>query len=113
MPADLEDFWNRLGFALVQGYGMTKTTALVTLNHPFRIGHGTIGKALSGREVRISDDGEILVRGDMLAAATWQGGTLRPRGGEWLATGDLAAKDESGELRFLGRRGEVIVTVRG
>jgi long-chain acyl-CoA synthetase len=113
LPADLENFWNRLGFALIQGYGMTETTALVTLNHPFRIGHGTIGKALPGREVRISDEGEILVRGDMLAAATWQGGTMRPRRGEWLATGDLAAKDESGELRFLGRKGEVIVTSAG
>jgi long-chain acyl-CoA synthetase len=113
LPADLEDFWNRLGFALIQGYGMTETTALVTLNHPFRIGHGTIGKALPGREVRISDEGEILVRGDMLATATWQGGTMRPRRGEWLATGDLAAKDESGELRFLGRKGEVIVTGAG
>jgi long-chain acyl-CoA synthetase len=85
----------------------------VTLNHPFRIGHGTIGKALPGREVRISDEGEILVRGDMLATATWQGGTMRPRQGEWLATGDLGAKDESGELRFLGRKGEVIVTGAG
>jgi long-chain acyl-CoA synthetase len=113
LSADLEDFWNRLGFALIQGYGMTETTALVTLNHPFRIGHGTIGKPLPGREVRISDDGEILVRGDMLAGATWQGGTMRPRSGEWLATGDLAAKDESGELRFLGRKGEVIVTGAG
>jgi long-chain acyl-CoA synthetase len=113
LPADLEDFWNRLGFALIQGYGMTETTALVTLNHPFRIGHGTIGKALPGREVRISDEGEILVRGDMLATATWQGGTMRPRPGEWLATGDLGARDESGELRFLGRKGEVIVTGAG
>jgi long-chain acyl-CoA synthetase len=113
LPADLEDFWNRLGFALIQGYGMTETTALVTLNHPFRIGHGTIGKALPGREVRISDEGEILVRGDMLATATWQAGTMRPRRGEWLATGDLAAKDESGELRFLGRKGDVIVTIAG
>jgi long-chain acyl-CoA synthetase len=113
LPADLEDFWNRLGFALIQGYGMTETTALVTLNHPFRIGHGTIGKALPGREVRISDEGEILVRGDMLATATWQGGTMRPRRDDWLATGDLAAKDESGELRFLGRKGEVIVTGAG
>ncbi|QEE28952.1 AMP-binding protein [Terriglobus albidus] len=113
LPADLEDFWNRLGFALIQGYGMTETTALVTLNHPFRIGHGTIGKVLPGREVRISDEGEILVRGDMLATATWQGGALRQRPAEWLATGDLATKNESGELRFLGRKGEVIVTGAG
>ena len=60
LPADLEDFWNMLGFALIQGYGMTETTALVTLNHPFRIEHGTIGKALPGREIRISDDGRNL-----------------------------------------------------
>jgi long-chain acyl-CoA synthetase len=113
LPAELENFWNRLGFALIQGYGMTETTALVTLNHPFRIGHGTIGKALPGREVRIGDDGEIHVRGDMLAAATWQGGKVRPRQGEWLATGDLATREESGELRFLGRKGDVIVTGAG
>ncbi len=113
VPAELETFWNRLGFALVQGYGMTETAALVTLNHPFRIGQGTIGKALPGREVRISDEGEILVRGDMLAAATWQGGGMRPREGEWLATGDLATENESGELRFLGRKGDVIVTGAG
>jgi long-chain acyl-CoA synthetase len=102
-----------LGFALIQGYGMTETTALVTLNHPFRIQQGTIGKPLPGREVRISDDGEILVRGDMLAEATWQGGTMRQREGEWLTTGDLATKNESGELRFLGRKSEVIVTGAG
>jgi long-chain acyl-CoA synthetase len=113
LPAELEGFWNRLGFALIQGYGMTETAALVTLNHPFRIGQGTIGKALPGREVRISDEGEILVRGDMLARATWQGGTMRQREGEWLATGDLAAENESGELRFLGRKGDVIVTGAG
>ncbi|WP_263418191.1 AMP-binding protein [Terriglobus albidus] len=113
LAADLEDFWNKLGFALIQGYGTTETTALVTLNHPFRIGRGTIGKALPGREVRISDNGEILVRGDMVATATWQGGSLRPRQAEWLATGDLATKDTSGELRFLGRKGDVIVTGAG
>ena len=113
LPAELEGFWNRLGFALIQGYGMTETAALVTLNHPFRIGQGTIGKALPGREVRISDEGEILVRGDMLARATWQGGSMRQREGEWLATGDLAAENESGELRFLGRKGDVIVTGAG
>jgi long-chain acyl-CoA synthetase len=113
LPAELEGFWNRLGFALIQGYGMTETAALVTLNHPFRIGQGTIGKALPGREVRISGEGEILVRGDMLARSTWQGGAMRPRESEWLATGDLAAENESGELRFLGRKGDVIVTGAG
>ena len=113
LAPDLEDFWNRLGFALIQGYGMTETTALVTLNHPFHIRRGTIGKPLPGREVRINEDGELLVRGDVLAAGTWQGGGIHRRTEEWLATGDLAAQDETGEMRFLGRKGEVIVTSAG
>lgn len=113
LAPDLEKFWSGLGFALIQGYGMTETAALVTLNHPFRIGQGTIGRTLPGREVRISDDGEILVRGDMLAQATWSGGAMRQRPGEWFATGDLAAQEESGELRFLGRKSDVIVTRAG
>ena len=113
LPADLEAFWNRLGFALIQGYGMTETAALVTLNHPFHIAPGTIGKPLPGREVKITDEGEILVRGDMLSSATWQRGAMHPREGEWLSTGDLAERSESGELKFLGRKGDVIVTASG
>ncbi|GGG71379.1 AMP-binding protein [Edaphobacter dinghuensis] len=113
LPADLERFWNQLGLALIQGYGMTETAALITLNHPFRVAHGTIGKALPGREIRLSSEGEILVRGEMLATSTWQNGAMYPREGEWLATGDLAAESNSGELRFLGRRNDVIVTAAG
>jgi long-chain acyl-CoA synthetase len=113
LPAELEAFWSRLGFALIQGYGMTETAALVTLNHPFHIAPGTIGRALPGREVKISEEGEILVRGEMLSGATWAGGRMRAREGEWLATGDLAEKNAAGELRFLGRKGDVIVTGAG
>ena len=113
LPAELETFWNRLGFALIQGYGMTETAALVTLNHPFHIAPGSIGKALPGREVKITDEGEILVRGEMLSGATWAGGRMHAREGEWLATGDLAEKNAAGDLRFLGRKGDVIVTGAG
>jgi long-chain acyl-CoA synthetase len=113
LPEEIEEFWNRIGIALIQGYGMTETTALVTLNHPFKIAQGTIGKTLPGREVRLSDEGEILVRGDMLAGATWQHGAIRKREGEWLATGDLGIQNENGELKFLGRKGDVIVTSGG
>ena len=113
LSAELEGFWNRVGWALIQGYGLTETAALVTLNHPFKIGRGTIGKALPGREVKLSEEGEILVRGAMLAEATWQDGRMRARESEWLATGDLAAQEASGELRFLGRKSDVIVTGAG
>ncbi len=113
LPAEVEQFWNALGFVLVQGYGMTETTALATLNHPMHPTRGSIGKPLAGREVRLAEDGEILVRGPMLAAGTWRNGGIEPRSGEWLHTGDLGAVDASGEMRFLGRKSDVIVAASG
>jgi long-chain acyl-CoA synthetase len=113
LPPAVEQFWNALGFVVVQGYGMTETTALITLNHPFHVARGTIGKPLPGREVKLGPDGEVLVRGPMISGATWSGGELRQREGEWLATGDLAETEPTGELRFLGRKSEVIVTAAG
>jgi long-chain acyl-CoA synthetase len=113
LPADLESFWTTLGFALIQGYGMTETTALVTLNHPFKIARGSIGKPLAGREVQLGPDGEILVRGDSIAAQVWQHGGFAARDQEWLATGDLATRNAAGELIFAGRKSDVIVTSAG
>src|SRR6185312_13240558 len=88
LPSELESFWRAVGLAVIQGYGMTETAALVTLNHPFKIGRGTLGKPLPGREVKIGEGGEVLVRGAMVSRATWQAGAMRPREDEWLATGD-------------------------
>ena len=113
LPGPLENFWNAVGLVLVQGYGMTETTAIITLNHPFHVAQGTIGKPLPGREVKLAPDGEVLVRGASISSATWSGGQLHERTGEWLATGDLAETEASGELRFLGRKSEVIVTANG
>jgi long-chain acyl-CoA synthetase len=113
LPPALELFWGRLGYAVIQGYGMTETAALVTLNHPFHVGRGTLGKPLPGREVRLSPEGEILVRGDVVSTSTWSNGAIHPRSSGWLATGDLATQDATGDLRFSGRRGDVIVTAAG
>lgn len=113
LAGPLERFWNAMGFVVIQGYGMTETTALITLNHPFHVAQGTVGKPLEGREVKLGPDGEVLVRGGMISGATWQGGQLRPREEEWLATGDLAEREPSGDLKFLGRKSEVIVTSSG
>ena len=113
LAGPLEQFWNSLGFVVVQGYGMTETTALITLNHPFHVARGTIGKPLPGREVKIGPDGEVLVRGPMISTATWSSGELRQREDEWLATGDLAETQTTGELRFMGRKSETIVTAAG
>jgi long-chain acyl-CoA synthetase len=113
LPGALEQFWNALGFVVVQGYGMTETSALITLNHPFHVARGMIGKPLPGREVKLGPDGEVLVRGAMISGASWSGGALQPRQDEWLATGDLAETQPGGELRFVGRKSEVIVTASG
>ena len=113
LPSSLEQFWNALGLVVIQGYGMTETTALITLNHPFHVASGTIGKPLPGREVKISPDGEVLVRGPMISTMSWTDGKLQARKEEWLATGDIAESQATGELKFLGRKSEVIVTAAG
>jgi long-chain acyl-CoA synthetase len=109
----LEQFWNGLGFVVVQGYGMTESSALITLNHPFHVARGSIGKPMAGREVKLGPDGEVLVRGAVISGGIWRNGAFQPRQDEWLATGDLAEVAGSGELRFLGRKSEVIVTASG
>src|SRR5690348_11318041 len=68
-----EMFLKHIGYAVVQGYGMTETASLISLNHPFRATEGTIGKILPGREFRLADDGEILVRGESVAGGYWEG----------------------------------------
>jgi long-chain acyl-CoA synthetase len=113
LDSDAEQFWTTLGFVVVQGYGMTETTALVSLNHPFHPARGTIGQVLPGREVRLTTEGEILVKGETVSGATWTGGKALPRESEWLSTGDLGTLDAAGSLSFRGRKKDVIVTAAG
>src|SRR5579864_5261307 len=77
LAAESEDFFKRLGYAVVQGYGMTETASLISLNHPFRAAQGSIGKVLPGREFRLAEDGEILVRGENVSAGYWRDGGLQ------------------------------------
>jgi len=118
LSAETEEFFRRLGYAVVQGYGMTETASLISLNHPFRAAQGSIGKVLPGREFRLAEDGEILVRGENVASGYWQGGALSDsnpaqENGGWLRTGDLGELDAEGNLRFRGRKKSVIVTPAG
>src|SRR5207245_1234404 len=112
-----EEFWGRLGFAVIQGYGLTETTSLISVNHPFKTGKGSIGKVLAGREVKLTPDGEILVRGGGVASGYWSGGELRPVANQedegWYHTGDIGEFDSDGNLFFKGRKKDVIVTSAG
>src|SRR5271165_1414997 len=78
LPADTEDFFKRLGYAVVQGYGMTETASLISLNHPFRATKGSLGKVLPGRQFRLAEDGEILVRGENVSPGYWQNNSVPP-----------------------------------
>jgi long-chain acyl-CoA synthetase len=119
LDAETEEFWGRLGYAAIQGYGLTETTSLISVNHPFRLGKGSIGKVLPGREVKLAEDGEILIRGGGVAAGYWDGERRQGVVDEvtdkdgWYRTGDVGALDEAGNLYFKGRKKEVIVTPGG
>ncbi|MBI4750081.1 MAG: AMP-binding protein [Acidobacteria bacterium] len=114
LDQNLEAFWRHLGFALIQGYGMTETASLVSVVHPFKLSQGSIGKALPGRELKLDDGGEILVRGENIAAGVWQGDKIQPLSDDgWLRTGDIGSRDAEGNLFFRGRKKEVIVTGAG
>ena len=114
LNAETEKFWRRLGFAVIQGYGMTETAALISVNHPFKLGHGSIGRVMPGQEVKLSENGEILVRGENVSPGYWrdnaQSGAADPG---WFRTGDVGEMDPEGNLYFKGRQKEVIVTSAG
>jgi len=112
---EVEAFWTRLGFLVVQGYGLTETSPVVALNHPFHAHSGSIGKPLPGQEVKIAADGEILVRGDSVIKeymGAGAGSHTRVEDG-WLHTGDIGEIDAEGRLYYKGRKKEMIVTSEG
>ena len=111
----LEDYWKRLGFVVIQGYGLTETAPIVTLNHPFKTNTGSVGSAIGGVEIKIADDGEILVRGENVSTGYYgdaEGGRSTDSEG-WLHTGDVGEKDAQGRLFIRGRKKEMIVTPEG
>jgi long-chain acyl-CoA synthetase len=111
----LEAFWRRLGFLVVQGYGLTETAPVVTLNHPLHSSSGAVGKPIAGVEVKIADDGEILVRGDNVTSGYYNAPeeTRSAFRDGWFHTGDIGELDAGGHLRIRGRKKEMIVTPDG
>lgn len=115
LDPELEQFWSRLGYVVIQGYGLTETAPIVTLNHPFHARKGSVGKPISGVEIRIADDGEILVRGENVTTGYFQAGGENKSAFEdgWFHTGDIGSLDQEGRLQIRGRKKEMIVTPEG
>ncbi|MEU6763078.1 AMP-dependent synthetase/ligase [Streptomyces sp. NPDC046853] len=116
MPQDVVRFWSGFGLVIMDAWGLTETTGVVTINTPASFRLGSVGRPLDGLEIRTTEDGEILVRG-----ATVFDGYLLPDGGVesardadgWFATGDVGRIDEDGFLWLTDRKKELIVTSTG
>ena len=115
LEPELEAFWRKLGFLVVQGYGLTETAPVVTLNHPFRASRGSVGTPIGGVEVRIAPDGEILVRGDNVTTGYYGAASTEAPAFKdgWFHTGDIGELDAQGRLSIKGRKKEMIVTPQG
>src|SRR5438128_4771313 len=115
LEGELEAFWGELGFVVVQGYGLTETAPIVTLNHPFGTRKGSVGKAIAGVQVKIAPDGEILVRGDNVTSGYFNAADETARAFEdgWFHTGDVGELSPDGQLFIRGRKKEMIVTPEG
>ena len=114
LEEDAETFWRRLGYAVVQGYGMTETASLTSVSHPFRLVRGSIGKPVRGQELKLAENGEILVRGDSVSPGYWSGDVKPIADNEgWVHTGDIGEVGPDGHIFFRGRSKDTIVTAAG
>jgi long-chain acyl-CoA synthetase len=115
LTREVEEFWLRLGFLVIQGYGLTETAPVVSFNNPFEIAKGTVGKPVAGVEVKLAPDGEILVRGDIVTSGYYRSPDETASAFEdgWFRTGDIGQLDADGNLMIRGRKKEMIVTPEG
>ena len=112
----LGHFYRGIGLTVLEGYGLTETTAAITVNTPDAHKVGTVGRPLPGTTVRVADDGELLCRGGQVFAGYWNDeeatAAVLERDG-WLHTGDVGEVDDEGFVRITGRKREILVTAGG
>jgi long-chain acyl-CoA synthetase len=112
----LGHFYRGIGVTVLEGYGLTETTAALTVNLPDAVKIGTVGRPLPGTSVRVAEDGELLFRGGQVFAGYWKNDdataeVLESSG--WFHTGDVGEVDDEGFVRITGRKKEILVTAGG
>jgi long-chain acyl-CoA synthetase len=115
LGARLGHFYRGAGITVLEGYGLTETTAGTTLNLTKHLRVGSVGRPIPGNSVKIADDGEVLISGPIVMRGYWQNEEANKEtfDGEWLKTGDLGRLDDEGYLYITGRKKELIVTAGG
>ena len=116
LAQEVAEFFHALDLTILEGYGLTECTTAATLNRPGHLRFGTVGTAMPGFEVRIADDGEVLIRSETVFAGYFKDpeatrGSLTEDG--WLRSGDVGTLDEDGFLRITDRKKDLIVTAGG
>jgi len=113
---DVGRFFQAVGLTMLQGYGQTEAAPVISCNYPSAgIRMDTVGVPLKGVEVEIADDGEILVRGELVMAGYWRNPeeTARALRNGWLHTGDIGHFDEAGRIKITDRKKDMIVNDKG
>ncbi|MBO0680529.1 long-chain fatty acid--CoA ligase [Mycolicibacterium sp. S2-37] len=115
LGARLGHFYRGVGLTIYEGYGLTETSAAITVNRVGDIKIGSVGKLLPGNSMRLGDDNELLVCGGVVFGGYWRNQTETDKvfTDGWFHTGDLGAIDEQGFLTIIGRKKEIIVTAGG
>jgi long-chain acyl-CoA synthetase len=112
---EVQSFFETLGFEMVEGYGLTETSAPISCNTPEANHHGTVGKPLPGVQIKIAEDGEILAKGPTIFAGYYKNeeATKDSLNDGWFFTGDIGEVDSDGFLRIKDRKKDIIITAGG
>ena len=115
LGARLGHFYRGAGITILEGYGLTETTAGATLNLTKNIRVGSVGRPIPGTTIKIADDGEVLIKGPIVMRGYWQNDSANKEvfDGQWFKSGDLGRLDDEGFLYITGRKKELIVTAGG